>query len=348
MIVALDDAPDVHAAPRIDTHLSPDKLRQKARGCLAATALCALITLVSKWILPDFSPINLVMVYLLGVVLIAIGFGRLPSVVAAILNIVAFDLFFVAPEGTFAVSDAQYLVTFAVMLTVGAITGNLTAGVRYLYEMADGLSRVRAPNDIAPVCQRVMGSALFARCEIWLPDAQGKLIAPTERLLHTIPDPAIVKWSFEKGHVAGAGTDTLPGVPYKVLPLLSSEDTLGLLIIEPSNLRHLLIPEQQRLLETFVMLISGALLRLALTRREQQSRLVAEREELRNSLLAALSHDLRTPLTVLFGQAEILLLDLSTEGSPHAPQAGALRLQTLSTIRLVNNMLDMARIKRVA
>ncbi|QZN96816.1 two-component system sensor histidine kinase KdpD [Symbiopectobacterium purcellii] len=359
MIVALDDAPDVHTAPRIDTHLSPDKLRQKARGCLAATALCALITLVSKWILPDFSPINLVMVYLLGVVLIAIGFGRLPSVVAAILNIVAFDLFFVAPEGTFAVSDAQYLVTFAVMLTVGAITGNLTAGVRYqarvarhreqraryLYEMADGLSRVRAPNDIAPVCQRVMGSALFARCEIWLPDAQGKLNAPTERLLHTIPDPAIIKWSFEKGHVAGAGTDTLPGVPYKVLPLLSSEDTLGLLIIEPSNLRHLLIPEQQRLLDTFVMLISGALLRLALTRREQHSRLVAEREELRNSLLAALSHDLRTPLTVLFGQAEILLLDLSTEGSPHAPQAGALRLQTLSTIRLVNNMLDMARIE---
>lgn len=227
MIVALDDVPDVHAAPRIDTHLSPDKLRQKARGCLAATALCALITLVSKWILPDFSPINLVMVYLLGVVLIAIGFGRLPSVVAAILNIVAFDLFFVAPEGTFAVSDAQYLVTFAVMLTVGAITGNLTAGVcyqarvarhreqraRYLYEMADGLSRVRAPNDIAPICQRVMGSALFARCEIWLPDAQGKPITPAERLLHTIPDPAIVKWSFEKGHVACAGTDTLPGVP---------------------------------------------------------------------------------------------------------------------------------------
>lgn len=249
--------------------------------------------------------------------------------------------------------------TFAVMLTVGAITGNLTAGVRYqarvarhreqraryLYEMADGLSRVRAPNNIAPICQRVMGSALFARCEIWLPDVQGKLIAPAERLLHTIPDPAIVKWSFEKGHVAGAGTDTLPGVPYKVLPLISSEDTLGLLIIEPSNLHHLLIPEQQRLLETFVILISGALLHLALTRSEQQSRLVAEQEELRNSLLAALSHDLRTPLTVLFGQAEILLLDLSTEGSPHAPQAGALRLQTLSTIRLVNNMLDMARIE---
>lgn len=128
----------------------------------------------------------------------------------------------------------------------------------------------------------------------------------------------------------------------KVLPLISSEDTLGLLIIEPSNVRHLLIPEQQRLLEAFVMLISGALLRLALTRREQQLRLVAEREELRNSLLAALSHDLRTPLTVLFGQAEILLLDLSTEGSPHA---GALRLQTLSIIRLVNDMLDMARIE---
>lgn len=360
IIVALDDAPEFNGARMAtDVSMNPEKLRQKLKGCMAAAALCAAITLLCRWALPGFSPINLVMLYLLGVVLIAIGFGRLPSVVAAVLNILAFDLFFVAPEGTFAVSDAQYLVTFAVMLAVGVITGNLTAGVRYqarvarhreqraryLYEMADGLSRARMSSEIAPICQRVLGNALLARCEIWLPDKQGGLVAPSERTLNTVPDPAIIKWSFEKGLVAGAGTDTLPGVPYKVLPLLSSERTCGVIIIEPSNLRHLLIPEQQRLLETFMVLIAGALVRLELTRREQQSRLAVEREELRNSLLAALSHDLRTPLTVLFGQAEILLLELSTEGSPHAHQASDIRIQTLSTIRLVNNMLDMARIE---
>ena len=66
---------------------------------------------------------------------------------------------------------------------------------------------------------------------------------------------------------------------------------------------------------------------------------------MRNSLLAALSHDLRTPLTVLFGQAEILTLDLTSEGSPYAAQANEIRQHILSTTRLVNNLLDMARIQ---
>ena len=358
MVVALDDLA-VKTQRASESRPNSDKVRQKLQGSLAAAALCALITLLCKTLLPDFSPTNLVMIYLLGVVLIAMGFGRLPSVVASLLNIVAFDLFFVAPEGTFAVSDAQYLVTFSVMLVVGVITGNLTAGMRYqarvaryreqraqyLYELTAGLSRVRKTSDIADVCQRVVSNALFARCEIWLPDEYGVLQPPVTRSLITVPDAAITRWSFENGQVAGAGTDTLPGVPYKILPLLSSHHQHGLLIIEPDNLRNLLIPEQQRLLNTFVIQIAGALDRLVLTRREQVSRLTAEREELRNSLLAGLSHDLRTPLTVLFGQAEILTLDLSSEGSKYAPQASEMRMQTLSTIRLVNNMLDMARIE---
>lgn len=359
MIVALDDAPDIHTGRENAVRATRDKWRQKFRGCLAAAVLCALITLSVKWLLPGFSPINVIMIYLLGVVLIAIGFGRLPSVVAALLNIVAFDLFYIAPVGSFAVVEARYLVTFSVMLIVGVITGNLTAGVRYqarvarhreqraryLYEMAEGLSRARQPEEIAQIGQRVVGAALLARCEIWLPDKQDVLTAPVKPMLSTVPDHAIIKWSFDKKQVAGAGTDTLPGVPYKILPLTSSGRALGLLIIEPGNLHHLLIPEQQRLLDTFIVIISDALERLALTRREQQSRLTAEREELRNSLLAALSHDLRTPLTVLFGQAEILTLDLSAEGSKYAHQASQIRTQTLSTIRLVNNMLDMARIE---
>ncbi|XNM81199.1 histidine kinase dimerization/phospho-acceptor domain-containing protein [Escherichia coli] len=67
-----------------------------------------------------------------------------------------------------------------------------------------------------------------------------------------------------------------------------------------------MIPEQQRLLETFTLLVANAFERLTLTASEEQARMASEREQIRNALLAALSHDLRTPLTVLFGQAEIL------------------------------------------
>ncbi|TPC96392.1 hypothetical protein FIS41_21565 [Escherichia coli] len=120
---------------------------------------------------------------------------------------------------------------------------------------------------------------------------------------------------------------------------------LGVVVVEPGNLRQLMIPEQQRLLETFTLLVANAFERLTLTASEEQARMASEREQIRNALLAALSHDLRTPLTVLFGQAEILTLDLASEGSPHARQASEIRQHVLNTTRLVNNLLDMARIQ---
>ena len=77
-----------------------------------------------------------------------------------------------------------------------------------------------------------------------------------------------------------------------------------------------MIPEQQRLLETFTLLVAPrcALASLTLTASRAGAVCQSERESIRNALLAALSHDLRTPLTVLFGQAEILTLDLGERG----------------------------------
>lgn len=72
-----------------------------------------------QWLMA-FDAANLVMLYLLGVVVVALFYGRWPSVVATVINVVSFDLF-IAPRGTLAVSDVQYLLTFAVMLTVGLV-----------------------------------------------------------------------------------------------------------------------------------------------------------------------------------------------------------------------------------
>ena len=123
------------------------------------------------------------------------------------------------------------------------------------------------------------------------------------------------------------------------------DQTLAVLAIEPRNMRQLLIPEQQRMLQTFTGLIASALARLQLTKQAESAKLDIEREQLRNSLLAALSHDLKTPLTVLFGQTEILMLNLSAEKSPLTEQVNQMRQQVLSTSRLVNNLLDMARLQ---
>jgi len=359
VIVALDDKPTPLPVKTPDNRSFNEKWRIQLRGCLVAVLLCALITFVTSQWLPGFDAANLVMIYLLGVVVVALFYGRWPSVLATVINVVSFDLFFIAPRGTLAVSDVQYVLTFGVMLAVGLLIGNLTAGVRYqariaryreqrtrhLYEMSKALAVGRTPLEIVQTSQQFIRSTFHAHGLLLLPDTQGRLSPLTPATGMTPWDEAIARWSFDKGLPAGAGTDTLPGVPYQILPLRSAGRTRGLAIVEPSNLRQLMIPEQQRLLETFTLLVASALERLALTASEEQARLASERESIRNSLLAALSHDLRTPLTVLFGQSEILTLDLAAEGSPHAPQASEIRQHVLNTSRLVNNLLDMARIQ---
>lgn len=359
LIVALDDKSLASEPKASDARPFTEKWRIQIRGCLVALLLCALITLVANQWLSAFDAANLVMVYLLGVVVVALFYGRWPSVLATVINVISFDLFFIAPRGTLAVSDVQYLLTFAVMLTVGLVIGNLTAGVRYqariaryreqrtrhLYEMSKALAVGRSAQDIAVTSERFIDSTFHARSLMLLPDEHGKLLPPVDTANISAWDEAIARWSFDNAQPAGAGTDTLPGVPYQILPLRTAHKTHGLLIVEPSSLRQLMIPEQQRLLETFTLLIASALERLWLTKSEEQARMASEHEQLRNSLLAALSHDLRTPLTVLFGQAEILTLDLASEGSKHALQASAIRQHVLNTTRLVNNLLDMARIQ---
>ncbi|SFN41104.1 two-component system, OmpR family, sensor histidine kinase KdpD [Izhakiella capsodis] len=360
LVVALNDAPRTRSAlTPVDRTFSAEKWRRQLYGCAAAALLCALITFLGRWLLPGVDSVNLVMIYLLGVVIVALRYGRWPSVIAAVLSVIAFDLTFIAPTGTLAVFDMQYLVTFGVMLTVGTLVGNLTAGVRYqarvaryreqrarrLYELAQSLGRALSQQDIASISQRTVESTLGARSELLLTGEQGELFMPGEQRLSVLPDQAIARWSIDKGQPAGAGTDTLPAVPWQMLPLKTAQQTYGLLIIEPNNPRQLMIPEQQQLVNTFTALIANALERLQLAQREEVARLAAEREQLRNALLSALSHDLRTPLTVLFSQAEILMLDLAGENSKHAVQASQIRQQTLNTVRLVNNLLDMARLQ---
>ncbi len=152
-----------------------------------AVALCAIITPVAMQWLMAFEAANLVMLYLLGVVIIALLYGRWPSVLATVINVISFDLFFVAPRGTLAVSDVQYLLTFGVMLTVGLLIGNLTAGVRYqarvaryrerrtrhLYEMSKALAVGRSQQDIATTSERFIASTFQARSQLLLPDARG-------------------------------------------------------------------------------------------------------------------------------------------------------------------------------
>jgi two-component system sensor histidine kinase KdpD len=158
-------------------------------------------------------------------------------------------------------------------------------------------------------------------------------------------EPAIAQWTFDKQQPAGLGTDTLPGSSWLYLPLRAPSRTRGVLALKPKLRRLLLVPEQLRQLETFAALVAIALERVHYVDVAQNALVGMESERLRNSLLSALSHDLRTPLAAVVGLAESLTLtkpDLSTQQEELARAIGeeARRMNAL-----VNNLLDMARIE---
>ncbi len=100
------------------------------KGYLWAAAAVIASTLAGLAMVPRFDLVNIAMVYLLGVVLVALRFTRGPAVLASVLSVATFDVVFVPPQGTFTVDDLQYLLTFAIMLAVGLVIAGLTESVR--------------------------------------------------------------------------------------------------------------------------------------------------------------------------------------------------------------------------
>ncbi|MDD2814710.1 MAG: two-component system sensor histidine kinase KdpD [Thiotrichaceae bacterium] len=333
---------------------------------LWAIAASLFTATVATPLLPYLDLANIVMLFLLTVVLVAVRLGRTPAVISTVVSVAAFDFFFVSPRLSFAVSDVQYLITFAVMLVVGLITAHLTAGLRYqariaarresrsraLYEFARELSGALQTEQIFEMTRTFVAQTFRAQATLLLPDPHDHLQTPpkvsgenSEIVNTNLLDLGIAQWAFDHATAAGVGTDTLPGSPFFYLPLLAPMRTRGVLAIYIENRHWILIPEQRQQLETFATLAAIALERVHYIEVAQDALLHMESERLRNSLLAALSHDLRTPLTSLVGLSESLLRSKPPLNEMQHSLAAALHHESLRMSQLVSNLLDMARIQ---
>ena len=338
---------------------SSERRKVKRLRYLWAAITCVGVTLISAPLAAHFDNSNIVAIFILAVVLVGVRLGRGPAAFAAVLSVCAFDFFFVPPRLSFAVSDVQYLLTFFIMLAVGLITGQLTAGLRFqarvashreeragsLYEFARDLSGAVQVEQVVKISDESIQRTFRANAALLLPDASGRLIATMSNTAGLAVEIGTAQWAFDRGQPAGFGTDTLPGSEVLYIPLRAPTKARGVLAVKAHNRRMLRIPEQRQLLDTFAALIAIALERVHYVGIAQDALLKMESERLRNSLLAALSHDLRTPLTVLVGLAESLALTAPKLSSEQLETAQAIQDEARRMSKMVSNLLDMARIE---
>ncbi|HEY7412465.1 MAG TPA: sensor histidine kinase KdpD [Vicinamibacteria bacterium] len=318
-------------------------------------------TLVSWAMFPHFDKSNLIMVYLLGVAVVATRFGRGPSALAASLSVAAFDFFFVPPHLTFAVTDTQYVLTFAVMLLVGLLISTLAVRVReqgeaarqrerrtqILFATSRDLASLRVPEEIARAAVRHVSEVMQGPGIVYLPDGKGRLApaSPAPEFPDDARERAVAEWSFRHGRPAGLGTDTLPGASGLYLPLPEAQGPLGVLGVRPHENLRPLSPEHLDLLETMARQVAAPLERSRLAAETERARLEAERERLRGTLLGSVSHDLRTPLSAITGAASSLLEQPSLPADARRDLTETIHEEAVRLNRLVTNLLDMSRLE---
>ena len=326
-----------------------ERLSPRQRMALAVLA-CTVTAIVAAPLSGLLDLANMVMLFLLTVLLVAVSLGRNPAVLAAVLSVVLFDVFFVPPRFSLAVSNLQYLITFAVMLATALITGHLAANLKEqarnaerreqrtlaLYEIAGKLAGALSLEQVVDIVRHFVASEFRGETCLLIDEPAGEPPAVRPPWF----DPALARRAQEtRQRIAAAdGRDAL------YLPLNAPMRGRGILAVHFADEPSPQVAEIQTLLDALASLVAIAVERLHYVEVAQSTEVRMATERLRSSILSALSHDLRTPLTVLVGLADSLFLVKPALPGAALDTAEALRDQAARLAGLVTNLLDMARL----
>jgi two-component system sensor histidine kinase KdpD len=348
------------AAPTPNPSLR-SRITSPLRNYLLSILAVAISTTVAGVVFRRTELADIVMVYLLGILIVATRFGRGPSLLASLLSVAAFDFIFVPPYFTFAVSDFRHVGTFFIMLLVGVVIGNLTERIKAqarlargreqrtqaLYRLGQELAQSAGSTALVASAIQTVAAQFQSHAVVLLPGSSGWLEMPTHQLGFPLNDQerGVAQWVFEHGEPAGLGTQTLPGARATYLPLRGSTGTTGVMGVLPDGSPQWTEPDQHQLLEAFANQTALALERARLSEQGQADRRRADEERLRNALLSSVSHDLRTPLGVITGAVSTALEtpDLSEAARRDLLTTAQEEAQRLH--RLVSNLLDITRLE---
>lgn len=329
-------------------------------AALASVALAvSLGYLLERWLrLP-----NLSMVFLIPVIFCAAKFGLWPAIAASALSFLAYDFFFVGPRYEFTISEPQEFLSLSVFLVVAAITAMLASRVRA--QSQSTLARAQATQSLFEFSRKVSGAgnlddvlwAAAAHAQKTLDMTCVVLLMPHEselRLRAAWPpidqlnagEFAAARWALEKSEPAGWRTGTLPNVRFQFRPLATTRGVIGVAGVEPKAANEPLAAQDERTLTSILEQTAIAIDRSLLVDESVKAAALAENEKLRTTLLASLSHDLRTPLASITGAVTSLqqLGDKMT-ASDRSDLLASIEEEAGRLSRFVANLLDMSRIE---
>jgi two-component system sensor histidine kinase KdpD len=346
--------------PRSNTKNASPVRRSEVLYSGAVVAICTLLGAGAHWL--GLSDTNIVMIFLAGVAFIATRLGRSPAIGAAVVSVLVFDFCFVPPQFTFAVSDTEYLITFAVMLGIGLVISGLAARQRsqlrasqqqerrtaQLFRMTRQLSELSGTEFLVRTAGRQLSEIFNGDIAIFTRTPDGALVLRYGEETPIGREPInrdVAVWVTENAKIAGAGTDTLPNATALFVPMIGSRQTVGAIGVRPKESTRFLDPEQQRLLETCASLVALSLERDESVLDAHQSQLSAETEKLRSSLLSAVSHDIRTPLAGIAGASSTLArANDSLDEQTRSELLRSINEESERLSRLVDNLLQMTRL----
>jgi len=302
---------------------------------------------------------NLVMTYLLAVVVSAVRLGRGPAILSSVAGVLLFNFFFTSPRLTFVVDNPEYVYTFAVMLVITLVVSALTARIRdqislsrekerrteLLYRVSGRLAGIPGELQLIQAAKEELVSIFSGEMVFFVArDGDLRLASRQAAAADWTEAYEAAKWVFEHRQMAGWGTDAIPDAQALYIPLSTPDATVGVLAWKPDDSEQLLSFERRQLLKVIATQIALALERDRLAHESQTMLAQAEAEKLRSSLLSAVSHDLRTPLTSIAGSASTLAGQELDEGTRRELAEG-ISEEAERLNQLLENLLQLTRLE---
>jgi two-component system, OmpR family, sensor histidine kinase KdpD len=328
------------------------------RGLVTVLLLPGLATFAGYFVFAWLGLADVVMLYMLAIAVAATQFGQGATLLASFLSVLSLDFCFIEPRYTFVLTDIKHITTFVFMIAVGWVICDLSERIRAQARQAEERERhtralyrlgavLAEGGSVAAIRDRVeayLRKELERPLAILLRDAKGRLETRTEDPLPGPGERELAESALTLGLPTGLGTGLRPEAPWMMLPLYGMERIVGVLAVRTSAAPS--PGDPATLLSPLASQISLALERASLAEERTEARIRVEHEQLRNTLLSSISHDLRTPLGAIIG-ATSSLLNPGPEAGPEdrAVFLGAIRLESERLLRIVSNLLEITKLE---